>query len=305
MIMPILKHAKDFDIIHVHSYRQFQDVISFIILSLLSKRYILTSHGYVLPDGKAKFYKKIVDFIIGKKILFHAFRIIAFDEKQSHDYQEMGVKKENIRIIPNSINIENLPEKGEFKKLLNLPHDTKIVLYMGRIEKDKGISVLINAFSKIKTENLHLVVAGPDFGLLDESIELSKKLQIMDRIHFPGLLNNEEKWKAFVDANVVVYPSFHEAGIPMVILEAAASARPLVISDSIGFAKEASEYNAGLICPPKDSDKLAEKIQMLLDDLVEAEKMGLHAQQIIKKKFSLDVAIQQHLEVYNETIKND
>src|SRR5574341_1608676 len=54
MIIPLLKHAKEFDIINVNSYRQFQDMISFIILSLIGKPFVLTSHGYVLPDGKGQ-----------------------------------------------------------------------------------------------------------------------------------------------------------------------------------------------------------------------------------------------------------
>lgn len=305
MIIPLLKHAKEFDIIHVNSYRQFQDMMSFIILSLIGKPFVLTSHGYVLPDGKGQLYKKTYDFFIGRKLLSSAKKIIAFTEKQREDYQKMGVNRNNIKIIPNTIDIEKLPTKGNLKKFLNLPDTVKIVMYLGRIDEDKGIRVLIEAFTKIKMENVHLVIAGKDFGFEEESKKLLKKILIENRVHFTGLLDKERKLQAFVDADIVVYPSLHEAGISMVILEAAAAARPLIISDAIGFAKEAIEYHAAITCPPNNIEKLYEEIQRLLVNSEEAEKMGLRAQQVIKEKFSWNSALQQHIEVYNEVIKNN
>lgn len=305
MIISLLKHAKEFDVIHVNSYRQFQDMISFIILSLIGKPFVLTSHGYVLPDGKGQLYKKAYDFFIGKKLLSSAKKIIAFTERQCEDYQKMGVNKRNIRIIPNTMDIEKLPTKGGLKRSLNLPESVKIVMYFGRIESGKGIRVLLEAFAKIKMEDVHLVIAGPDFGFLEESKKIVKKILIESRVHFTGLLNKERKLQAFVDADMVVYPSLYEAGISLVILEAAAAARPLIISDTIGFAKEAIEYHAAVACPPNNIEKLYEEIQRLLVNSEEAEKMGLRAQQVIKEKFSWDSAVQQHIEVYNEVIKNN
>jgi len=70
MILSIFKNANKFDIIHISSYRQFQDMISFFVLYFLKKSYILTAHGSVLPDGRGQVYKKMYDFFYREKITF-------------------------------------------------------------------------------------------------------------------------------------------------------------------------------------------------------------------------------------------
>lgn len=304
MIIPLLRNVTKFDVVHINSYRQFQDMISFIVCSILQKPFVLTSHGYVLPVGKGQSYKKFYDFIIGKKLLSSAKRIIAFHEKNLEEFTKMGVKKENIKIIPNAIDIETLPQKGKLKKILNIPTDSQVILYLGRIEEEKGVGCLIKAFSKIKMEKVYLIIAGSDFQFLNKAKDLVKKLGIESITYFIGLLDKEKKLQAFSDADIVVCPSLHEAGFSLVVLESAASAKPLIISDSIGFSEEILLHNAGIVFPPKNVEKLTEAMKRMLQNLEEANAMGVQAQEIVKKKFSWNIAIQKHLDVYLEVINN-
>lgn len=303
MIISILKNANKFDIIHINSYRQFQDMISYFILSLLKKSYILTAHGSVLPEGKGQSYKKIYDFLIGKKLLSNAKKIIAFRTEQARDYEKLGVEKNKIQIIPNTIDIEKLPKKGSLRNSLNISNFEKIIMYLGRIDEKKGVGVLIEAFAKIETDNIHLVIAGPDFDFKVSAQKMVNDLGIDKRVHFTGLLDKKKKFEAFADADIVVCPSFYEAGISMVILEAASVAKPLIISNSIGFSEEAKEFNAALTCMPNNVQDLQNMIENLLDDQKSAEEMGLRAQEIIKKKFSWESSLKEHLDVYRKTLK--
>lgn len=303
MISALFRHSKKFDIIHIHSYRQFQDMISFLILCILRKPFVLTSHGYILPEGKGILYKKTYDFFIGKRLLRSAKKIIAFNEKQFLEYQKMGVKKDNIRIIPNTVNIEKLPEKNLFKKKLNISPRNKIVLYLGRIDEEKGVGNLIEAFSRITNNNVHLILAGPDYNFMDKAKKMVKKFNIEKRTHFTGLLNKENKLKAISDADVMVYPSLHEAGISYVILEAAAACKPLIISENIGFAEEVKKYHAGIVLPPTNIEKLSSSIEFLLNNHAEATKMGLNAFEVVKEKFTWDSIIKDYLDVYEEVMK--
>ena len=74
---------------------------------------------------------------------------------KSGQYIEMGVSKNKIEIIPNGINLsdyQNLPEKGEFRKKYGIKNDEKIILYLGRINRIKGIDMLIEAFSDVSND---------------------------------------------------------------------------------------------------------------------------------------------------------
>jgi glycosyltransferase involved in cell wall biosynthesis len=303
IIPALLKNISKYDIVHINSYRQFQDMVSFIVLSIIKKPFVLTSHGYVLPEGVGKRYKKMYDFFIGKKILRKSKKIIAFHEKNLKEYQKMGVDAKNIEIIPNTIDIEKIPEKGNLRKKLGLKNNEKILLYLGRINEDKGIGYLIEAFSKIKQEKLHLVLAGPDFDFMDKAKKMIEDLKLEKRTHFLGLVEKKEKFEAFADADFTVYPSLHEAGISMVVLESAAAAKPIIISDSIGFSEEVKSDNAGIAIPVKDIEQFSNAIEWMYLNETEAMEMGKRAQEIVKKKFSWENAVQQHLKVYREAIQ--
>jgi glycosyltransferase involved in cell wall biosynthesis len=280
-------------------------MISFFVLYFLKKPYVITAHGSVRVDGEGKLYKKTYDFFIGKKLLANAKKIIAFRKEQAEDYEKLNVKKDHIKIIPNTIDIEKLPEKGTLRKLLNLSDFEKIIMYLGRIDERKGVGVLIEAFAKIKIENSHLIIAGPDFNFKEKAENMIREFGIEDRVHFVGLLDKKRKYEAFADADIVVCPSLYEAGISAVILEAASIAKPLIISDHIGFSEEAKEFNAALTCKPNDKQELQKKIEILLNDQKSAEAMGLRAKEVIKNKFSWEYSLKEHIDVYKNVLKKN
>lgn len=295
MAFTLFSNAKKFDAIHVNSYRQFQDMISFFVLYFLRKSFVLTAHGSVLVDGEGHIYKKTYDFFIGKKLLSYAKRIIAFKEEQVKEYEKLGVTTDKISIIPNTIDIEKLPERGILRNKIKIKDSEKIILYLGRIDEKKGVGVLIKAFAKMKENNYHLVIAGPDFGFKEKAEEMITDFGLNEKVHFLGLLDKIKKYEAFSDADVVVYPSLYEAGISMVILEAASVGKPLVISNSIGFAEE---FNVALTHNPNDVDDLKKKIEIVLANPKNSIEMGLRAQDVIKCKFSWENSLKKHVEIY-------
>jgi len=132
-----------------------------------------------------------------------------------------------------------------------------------------------------------------------------REFGIEDRVHFVGLLDKKRKYEAFADADIVVCPSLYEAGISAVILEAASIAKPLIISDHIGFSEEAKEFNAALTCKPNDKQELQKKIEILLNDQKSAEAMGLRAKEVIKNKFSWEYSLKEHIDVYKNVLKKN
>ena len=99
----------------------------------------------------------------------------------------MGVPEEKIAIIPNGIDLSeyaSLPPEGSFKKKFGIKEKEKIVLYLGRIHKIKGIDILVKAFANVikKLDSVRLVVVGPDDGYLSELQALIKALRIEDNV---------------------------------------------------------------------------------------------------------------------------
>ena len=112
--------------------------------------YILQARGSVMPFFEKIILKKCYDFKWGNKILRDSSKVIALTQFERSQYMEMSVPEDKIRIVPNGIELDkynDIPIKGEFRTKFQIDASEKIILYLGRIHKIKGINLLIRAFA--------------------------------------------------------------------------------------------------------------------------------------------------------------
>ncbi|NPE28857.1 glycosyltransferase [Methanococcoides sp. SA1] len=233
------KEIKNFDIIHIHEHRTLPAALIRHYAKKHNIPYVVQSHGSVLPFFQKSKLKKLFDHIFGYKILNDASKLIALTETEANQYVEMGLDESKICIIPNGINIEefnDLPSKGEFKNKYSIKDDEKIILYLGRIDKIKGIDLLINAYSDLinEVDDARLIIVGPNSDYLPILEEQIMNLGIDDKVLFTGPLYGRDKLEAYVDADVYVLPSRYET-FPNTVLEAAACGTAVIITDRCGI----------------------------------------------------------------------
>ena len=114
-----------------------------------------------------------------------AYQSLKMEITQGRIQPGEALPEEKIAIIPNGIDLSeyvNLPPKGLFKKKLALDDNEKLVLYLGRVHRIKGVDFLVRAFADVvgKLGDVRLVIVGPDDGFLGE-------------LH-PEILENWEIW---------------------------------------------------------------------------------------------------------------
>jgi glycosyltransferase involved in cell wall biosynthesis len=125
----------------------------------------------------------------------------------------------------------------------------RIALYLSRIHVKKGCDLLIEAFANAakQDESLHLVIAGPDqIGWVPKLQAQAEKLGIAHRITWPGMLQGDIKWGAFYAAEVFVLPS-HQENFGIVVAEALACGKPVLISNKVNIWREIEADGAGLV----------------------------------------------------------
>ena len=169
------KMIKDFDIIHIHEHRHFLAIATHRYAVKNNIPYVLQAHGSVLPFFQKEGLKEIFDKLWGFNIRHDASKVFALTEVEKGQYLEMGVKEENIEIVPLGINVEeysNLPNKGVFKSKYNIGENEQLILFLGRIHKIKGIDLLIESFARLKRDDVKLAIVGGDYGFLDSAKEL-------------------------------------------------------------------------------------------------------------------------------------
>jgi glycosyltransferase involved in cell wall biosynthesis len=168
-------------------------------------------------------------------------------------------------VIPNGI--------GE--ELLNVvPEERDYILFLSRIDiYTKGLDVLVGAFEKLSNHypSLKLILAGYEFDKVDTLLS-GMKPSLREGIQYAGFVSGEEKIDLLSKAKLFVMPSRHESS-PISILEAAACAKPVIVSDipELGFV---SESGFGLSFPSGSMDGLAANIDLLLREAETRADMG-------------------------------
>ena len=137
----------------------------------------------------------------------------------------------------------------------------RIVLFLSRIHEKKGCDLLLDAFAQVagQDERLHLVMAGPDqTGWAADLKAQAERLGIAHRISWPGMLQGDAKWGAFYAAEVFCLPS-HQENFGIVVAEALACGKPVLISNKVNIWREIESDAAGFV----DDDTIAGTVRNL------------------------------------------
>jgi len=305
-----LRNLDNFDIIHIHDARSFQGICTYLLDKIKQVPYVFQPHGSFLssiPEPyNLRMLKIYLDKLVSSKIVRNASKIIALSSFEANQYKHIGIPEEKIAIIPNGIDLSEyaeLPPKGSFKKKFNIPEDRKIILYLGRIHKTKGIDFLIRAYAHLKNEMKYkdaiLVIAGPNDGYLGEARTLANSLGLYNSVMFTGFISNEDKLKALVDAEVFVTPSFY--GFPMTFLEACAVGTPMVTT-SLGDTLEWMDGNLGYVAQSTPSD-LAGTIYKIISDAELHRRFSKNCIEIVKSEFSIEKIMKKLMKIYEEVVE--
>ena len=304
----IMKRAREgikhFDLIHMHNYRSFQNFVVHHYAKKYGVPYVLQAHGS-LPRTMAKQRLKwIYDVLFGYRLLRDASKVIALSPTEAQQYRGMGVPEEKIEVIPNGIDLAeyaDLPPKGSFRKKFSIDEDEKIVLYLGRIHRIKGIDILVKAFANVveKLDDVKLVVVGPDDGYLGELEALIKALKIENDVLILGPLYGKDKLEAYVDADMYVLPSRYEIW-GMTALEAVACGTLVILTENCGIAEHFRD-KVGLVVKP-DSNHLAGALLEILLDWKRRDIFRENCKTAIRK-FNISKIVSRLEKVYGELLK--
>ncbi len=174
------------------------------------------------------------------------------------------------------------PSKNAIRSDLGIPENHRVITFIGRITKDKGIEELLAAFKRMKRCTLLLV--GPKEAK-DGSLSDSAESASNSNIRMIGYSTEPERYLAVTD--IFCLPSYRE-GFGNVVIEAAAMGVPTVGTDIIGLRDAILAGQTGILVPPKESDALADALETLLENEEMRAKMGEAARERAVSEFSAD-----------------
>src|SRR2546428_3370738 len=176
------KRIGHFDIIHIHSYRTFQNIVIRQHSVATGTPYVLSAHGSAPRIVRKRLAKSLFDSIIGRSILRDAARLVAVSGSELQQYRAMGVCSSKIAVIPNGIDASLYslpPPKGAFARRHGL-QGKKLVTYIGRLNARKGLDVLLESVRMLADtrDDFVLVLVGPDDGYLRQVKRITRRLSL-------------------------------------------------------------------------------------------------------------------------------
>lgn len=213
-------------------------------------------------------------------ILSNADKIIALSDEHAHESKFLSKYLDNMVFIPNGLNLEEFEisyTKEQCRENLGLPKNARIILFVGSLSPRKAPDVLLKSMRTVldSIPDAYLVIAGSG-EMMEELIELSKKLAIEASIKFTGHIS-AEKYQYYKAADVFVLPSKSSEAFPNVLLEASASELPSVVSDLQCVKAIVHEGFNGLLARIGDEIDFARKIVYLLQNEEVRREMGMNA----------------------------
>lgn len=266
----------DIDIIHAN-YLMPPGIIA-ALKHKSNVKIIQTAHGSDINMlSKNKLTRPLI-----KYALKHSDEVYFVSEKLKQQALTLDIKDLNTKshVIENTVNIDKFKPIDENNKTLKNHYKSPIVMFIGNLVKQKGLNFLLEA-KKLSKTHYTLLIYG-DGPLKDELQNKIKHEKIQD-IHLMGKTTTPEH--IIPESDIMVLPSISE-GASIVALESMACAKPLISTDTGNIKNVIKNNHDGIIIPPKNPQKLAESIDILITDKNKRQKMGENARLKVKEKYS-------------------
>lgn len=220
-------------------------------------------------------------------------------------YVRVGaVPRHKILFIPNGVDTDrfcpNLDARARLRHELRLG-SAFTWLAVGRFEEAKDYPNMLRAFARVLQErgDTVLLIAGHG-SLKEEAVQLANQLGLREKVYFLGVRKDVPELMNAADAYVM---SSAWEGMPMVLLEAAATGLPIVATDVGGNREVVLDEQSGFLVPPKNPEALARAMLRLMDlPPVKRQRMGEHGRKYIEKNYSLEQIVERWEALYKELL---
>ncbi len=199
-------------------------------------------------------------------------------------------------IIPNGVDVNHF--SADVAPIEEYCDGKLNIMFVGRLEKRKGVGHLLKAYRRIKREfpRSRLIVVGPDGNLRRDYQMIVARWRLADVV-FVGYVSDDDLPRYYKAADIFCAPAIGKESFGIVLLEAMAASKPIVASNIEGYANLISHGVNGLLVKPKDEKALAAALSQLLEDKALRERMGALGRQQVED-YSWERVAQRVMDYY-------
>jgi len=257
----LMKNSDSFDIVHAHSYHAFPSL--YAAQAKNRNKLVFTPHYHGTGHTFFRSLLHIPYKFLGKKIFERADKIICVSNfERSLVLRNFKVDEKKVVVVPNSLNLE------EFRGLKKRVGNFRTILYVGRLERYKGVHYLIEALPKLDDDIvLEIVGKGP---FKEHLVKLAKERKVENRVRFFQDLPRSQLLQKYANAHLFVLLSEHEA-YGICVAEALASGTPCIVSNTSALQEWVDNENCFGVNYPINLDELVN----VVNDVIGKNVVGL------------------------------
>jgi N-acetyl-alpha-D-glucosaminyl L-malate synthase BshA len=298
------------DIIHAH-FAYPEGWVSLLAKKLIKVKIplVVTLHGYdILVEPKIGYgirLNKKYDILV-RKVLNEADAIIVASKAIYNETVKLLKNgKDKVYLVPNGVDLKKFNPSIDGSKIRRVynAEDKYIIFTLRHHRPVYGLHYLVLAAREVLKQRRDVIfIIGGDGPLRSYYMELSKKLDIADHMHFPGMIPRDIVPYYYAASDIVVVPSLQE-GWGLVATEAMACAKPVIATNVGGLPDQIIDGYNGFLIPPRNVKALAEKILYLLENPSEMRRMGLNGRRLAEEKFDIEKRIDKIINIYKTLIE--
>ncbi len=299
--IPLLMEGNDFHILHAHDW-----LVAYAARALKHAGrlpLVVTIHAteygrnYGLHNDIQRHISDVEWWLT-----YEAWRVICCSHYMEGEVKHVfQLPQDKINVIPNGVDASKFASRSAFARREEYAApDEKIVFYVGRLVREKGVHVLVDAIPEVLSHypRAKFIIAGR--GPCAEQLKQQAALLGVDRrVYFTGYIDDETRNSLYGWADVAVFPSLYEP-FGIVALEAMAARTPVVVSDAGGFREVVRHGEDGLMAYTNDSHSLAQNILAVLLNPDLANRLKENAYRRVLADFNWRIIARRTIDVYRE-----
>jgi glycosyltransferase involved in cell wall biosynthesis len=280
------------DVVHTHGYRP--DVVDAGVARGRGIAVISTCHGFIDAGFKGRIYQWAQ-----RQALRRFDAVIAVSEPIAGRLLDAGVARSRIHLVPNAFAAaKEVLSRDAARRELGLPMDRPVIGWVGRLSREKGPDVAIDAFARTALAGASLAVigTGPDEASLRARAEV---LGVADRVLWCGAVPDAGRFFPAFDAFLL---SSRTEGAPMALLEAIASTVP-VVATRVGGVPDIVDGDSGLLVENEDVEAMAAALAQTLTDPGNARARAVSARQLLDTRFNIEEWLSRYESIYRSVLR--
>ena len=295
LLWTVARSCRRYDVVHVHLGRDLVTLPAAAISMFRRQSFVVQTHGMVDPSSRRM--ARLLDRALTVRVLRAARSILCLTEHEVELVQQVVQEQDACTVVvPNGIPTLSDPPP---------PPDSKppTILYASRLAPRKHPVAFAKAGVALVEQGIdaRFVMVGTDEGEGPAVRKVLAAAKVEDRLVWLGPRSHAEVMKLLLGATALVLPSVDEP-LGMIVLEALAAARPVIVTDTCGLASLVAKHECGFVVPGNDQAALVCAIHRLLDDPEGSTTRGRRGWQAVRTELGMSTVGTQLENVYADSV---